>query len=248
MDLGLLRRRVAIAGGSRGLGAACAAAFVAEGATVAIGGRDPDTLGATARRLGAGVHPIVGDLHAEGGGARFVRDAIAALGGLDILVLNGGGPPPGTVGAVSADAIRVAFEQLTLRSVEMVTAALPTLRAGSGRRSIIAITSIAAKQPTEMLALSSIARTGLTAYLRLLATEVASDGITVNAVAPGYHATERLAELGLDPAALTAGVPMRTIGDPDDLGRVVAFLAGEPARYLTGQTIVVDGGGLKSLF
>lgn len=248
MELGLQKARVAVAGGSRGLGFACADAFVAEGARVAIGGRDTDTLREACARLGEGACPIVGDLHEEHGGRRFVRDAVGALGGLDVLVINGGGPAAAGVTDADAEAFGQAFERLTLRAIEMVEEALPSLRAGKGRRSIIAITSIAAKQPSDALALSSVARAGLTSYLRLLATRLAPEGITVNAVAPGYHDTERLKELGIASAALASTVPTNTLGVPGDLGRIVAFLAGDATTFVTGQTLVVDGGGIKSLF
>lgn len=248
MDLGLRDSRVAIAGASRGLGFGCAKAFVGEGARVALGGRNSATLASAVDSLGGSAVAVVSDLSEQGGCERFVHGAVAALGGLDILVVNGGGPAAGTVSSHPAAAFEAAFADLTGVAIRLTEAALPYLRASEREASILAITSRAAKEPIDGLALSSVARTGLTAYLRMLATELAPEQIRVNAVAPGYHDTERLRELGADPDAVRKQIPLGRLGDAEDLGGVVAFLAGRYAASITGQTIVVDGGSLRSLF
>lgn len=246
MDLGLSGKRIAVTGGSRGLGFGCARALIEEGARVAIGGRDPRTLESAADALGD-AQPVVADLTEPGGAARFVETAVAALGGLDGLIVNGGGPPSGTATSHDDKTFTAVFDDVTGAAMRLIRAALPHLRDSQGPRSIVAITSVAAKEPIDGLATSSVARAGLTAYLRLLATELGPEGIRVNSVAPGYHDTERLRELGADLDAVAGRIPLGRLGDPQDLGAVVAFLLGTRAAFVTGQAIVVDGGALKGL-
>jgi 3-oxoacyl-[acyl-carrier protein] reductase len=247
MDLHLSGKRIAVTGGSRGLGLGCARALTQEGAKVAIGGRDPRTLEAVADEL-ADVIPVVADLTEPGGASRFVETAVSSLGGLDGIVLNGGGPPAGTATSHDDRSFTTVFDDVAGAAMRLVRAALPRLRESQGPKSIVAITSVAAKEPIDGLAASSVARAGLTAYLRLLATELGPEGIRVNSVAPGYHDTERLRELGVDLDAVASRIPLGRLGDPDDLGAFVAFLMSDRASSITGQAIVVDGGALKGLF
>jgi 3-oxoacyl-[acyl-carrier protein] reductase len=178
-----------------------------------------------------------------------VEQTVAAFGGLDILVWNAGGPPPGTGIEVTPDAVEEAVELMVQPAVRLVSLALPYLeRGGAGR--IVAITSLAAKEPTRHLALSTMLRPAVTGWLKTLADELGPRGITVNCVAPGRLATARLDHLypGGPTEAQLAEIPLRRWGEPRELGDVVCFLASERAGYVTGQTIVVDGGLQRALF
>lgn len=243
MDLGIRGRRAAVAAASQGLGYAIAAALAAEGVHVAVCSRRREAIDAAAERIGGGAIPLVADLSVPGGGASFVRDAREALGGLDILVLNTGGPRPGGVGEVAIDDYSSAFDQVCRSVIEMCDEALPSMREqGWGR--VVAVTSVAVKQPLSTLVLSNVARSGLTAYLKTLSLAVAAEGVTVNSLLPGFHETERLTDLydAEQLAGLAGAVPVRTIGRPDDFGACAAYLCSEQARYVTGTAIQVDGG------
>jgi 3-oxoacyl-[acyl-carrier protein] reductase len=246
MDLGIAGRRAAVAAASKGLGLGVARALAAEGVTVAICGRNRETIDAAAAGIGPSAVPIVADVSAVDGAAGFVQAASDALGGIDILVLNAGGPPAGDFAHTTVDQYLEAFELNCRGGIAMCYEAVPEMRArGWGR--VVAITSIAVRQPIPTLILSNTARAGLTGFLRTLSREVAVDGVTVNSLLPGLHATERIAALhgsGADPAA---GVPAGVIGDPSDFGRVAAFLCSEHARYVTGTAIQVDGGAYAGL-
>ena len=241
MDLGIAGKRAAVAAASKGLGFGVAAALVAEGVQVAVCGRHADTVEAAAERLGAGAVPIVADVSSPGGAAGFVRDARAALGGIDILVPNAGGPPAATFESATVDQYLDAFELNCHSTIAMCYEAVPEMRDRKWGR-VVAITSIAVRQPIPTLILSNTARAGLTGFLKTLAREVASDGVTVNSLLPGLHATERVSALHADPGAAAAGIPAGTIGDPADFGQVAAFLCSEHARYVTGTATPVDGG------
>jgi len=240
VDLGLSGRRAAVAAGSKGLGRACAAALAAEGARVAICGRDAATVEATATELG--LLPIVADLSSPDGAAGFIRDARDALGGIDVLVPNAGGPPPGGFAQVTdPEAYAQAFALNALSTITMCLEAVPAMQAQRWGR-VVAITSISVRQPIPSLILSNTARAGVTGFLKTLAREVAADRVTVNSLQPGIHATDRMRELagGLDGAA--AGIPAGVVGNPADFGAICAFVCSEHARFLTGAAIPVDGG------
>jgi len=251
MDLGISGKRAAVAAGTAGLGYACAEALAAEGVQVTICGSDAGRAEAAAQRLGGRTGWTVADLTVPAEAARFVADAATAMGGVDILVVNGPGPAPGTVRQTPAEAYQEALNRSLLAVVEMCTAAVPAMRdQGWGR--IVAITSLGVRQPYPNLALSNTARAGATGFLRTLAREVAPDGVTVNSVQPGLHATERVRQVyGDGDSAALAGalstVPAGQLGDPGGLGALVAFLCSEPASYLTGAAIPVDGGAYQAL-
>jgi 3-oxoacyl-[acyl-carrier protein] reductase len=193
VDLGLSGRRAAVAAASRGLGRACAAALAAEGTRVAICGRDRASVQATA--AAHGLVPIVADVSTPDGAGGFVRDARDALGGLDILVPNAGGPPPGGFADVSDPAEYArAFQLNALSTIAMCAEAVPGMQAQQWGR-IVAITSVAVRQPIPSLILSNTARAGVTGFLKTLAGEVARDGITVNSLQPGTHDTDRIRQL-----------------------------------------------------
>jgi 3-oxoacyl-[acyl-carrier protein] reductase len=247
VDLGLTGRRAAVAAASAGLGLGSAAALVAEGATVAICGRDRERIEAAADRLGPRAIPLVADVGTVEGATGFVEVARERLGGLDILVTNAGGPPPGRFATTTPADYPDALALNLLSVVAMCHAAVPEMQAQRWGR-VVAITSIAVRQPIPDLILSNTARSGATAFLKSLAREVAGDGVTVNSVQPGLHATDRIKHLyGDDPTALAAGVPAGFLGDADDFGKIVAFLCSEAARFVTGAHLPVDGGSYAGL-
>jgi 3-oxoacyl-[acyl-carrier protein] reductase len=242
MDLGIGGRRAAVAASSRGLGFATARALAAEGVQVAICGRDAETLTVAAATIGA--VPIVADVSNADGAGGFVRDAREALGGIDILVANAGGPPPGRFADVSdPQEYARAFELSCLSTIAMCAEAVPGMQAEQWGR-VVAITSIAVRQPIPYLILSNTARAGLTGFLKTLAREVAPDGVTVNSLQPGLHDTERLRALG---GTDTSGIPAGRLGEADEFGAIAAFLCSEHAAFLTGAAIPVDGGAYAGL-
>ncbi|HET9601012.1 MAG TPA: SDR family oxidoreductase [Acidimicrobiales bacterium] len=242
MELGISGRRAAVAAASAGLGYGAAAALAAEGATVAICGRDDARVREAAERIGHGCVPFAMDVGGAEGGAAFVAATRDALGGVDILVTNAGGPPPGNFTSTPLDAYGPALDLNLLSVVAMCVSAVPAMREqGWGR--VVAITSLAVRQPMPNLILSNTARSGATAFLTTLAREVAGDGVTVNSLQPGLHATDRVGQLyGEVPDARALGIPAGFTGSAADFGQVVAFLCSEQARYITGVHVPVDGG------
>lgn len=250
MKLGIAGRRAAVAGGSSGLGLGAARALVREGVRVAIGARDAQRLQAAlsalqAEEAAAGAVALRADVSTPEGAANFAREARESLGGLDILVANAGGPPPGDFAGTPTDAYPGALALNLLSVVALCREAVPKMQAqGWGR--VVAITSIAVRQPIANLILSNTARAGATGFLKTLAREVAPDGVTVNSLLPGLHDTPRVQRLAGGDAqrlrAMAQEVPAGKLGDPQDFGRVVAFLCSEAARFITGAAIPVDGG------
>jgi len=247
VDLGLDGRRAAVAAASSGLGYATAAALLAEGAQVTICDVDAGRAQAAAEKLGAGASWVVADLSDPDGSEQFVLDAQAAMGGVDILVTNAPGPPPGTFAEARAADYPRALDLNLLSVVRMCLAAVPAMRERRWGR-VVAITSIAVRQPIPNLILSNTARAGATGFLKTLAREVAADGVTVNSVQPGLHDTERVgAVYGDKLAAEIETIPARELGRPADLGAAVAFLCSQQARYITGVGLPVDGGVYQAL-
>ncbi|MEM9037260.1 MAG: SDR family oxidoreductase [Actinomycetota bacterium] len=246
MDLGLEGKRALVAASSAGLGFGTSAALAADGVRVVINGRDPDRLAAAARRLPGSI-PIAGDAGTPAGARELVERATAELGGLDILVPNAGGPPPGNWESTAFEQYAPALELSLLSIVAMCEAAVPGMREqGWGR--VAAITSISVRQPIPNLILSNTARAGVTGFLKTLAGEVAGDGVTVNSVQPGTHDTDRIRTVfGDDLDALGAGIPVGRVGDAGDFGKVVAFVCSEAASFITGAAIPVDGGSYAAL-
>ena len=243
MDLGISGRRAAVAAASRGLGFATAAALANEGVRVALCSRDRDAIGAAAEKIGHDAVPLTADVSTANGARQFVEAARDALGGIDILVTNAGGPPPGDFSSIRVDQYLAALELNCLSIIAMCDAAVPEMRAARWGR-VVAITSIAVRQPIPQLILSNTARAGATGFLKTLAREVAADGVTVNSLQPGLHDTERVRQLG---NADTAGIPAGVIGRPEDFGAIAATMCSEHARYLTGSAIQVDGGAYAGL-
>lgn len=241
MDLGIAGRRAAVAAGTSGLGLGAAASLAAEGVHVAVCGRDEERLASAVERIGHGCVGIVADVSTADGATGFVEAAIDRLGGVDVLVPNAGGPPPGDFASTPVDAYPAAIDLNLMSVVAMCKAAVPPMQQrGWGR--VVAITSLAVRQPMGQLILSNTARAGATAFLKTLALEVASDGVTVNSVQPGLHRTPRVEQLY--PADALDGMRM---GDADDFGAVVTFLCSEQARFTTGVQLHVDGGAYLGL-
>ncbi len=246
MDLGIKGRTAAIAASSAGLGLGAAKALAADGVRVAISGRDPDRLAAAAAEIGGDVVTIVADVSNPPGGRQFVEAAIAALGHVDILVTNAGGPPPGTFATTDLSSFQAAFDMNCLAMIEMCRVAIPPMRErGWGR--VCAITSIGVKQPINFLLASSVARAGLTSFLKITAREIAADGVTVNSCQPGTHWTDRVRKIVPDKERAAVGIPTGIVGDPDDFGAAVAFLCSEQAKFITGTGLLVDGGQATGL-
>ncbi|MER3452674.1 MAG: hypothetical protein C4344_03080 [Acidimicrobiia bacterium] len=240
MDLGLAGRVALVTAASKGLGRASAAALAAEGAKVVICARGAQALEATAAELRAGgaeVLAIQADVTEQASPQRLVDATVEHFGVLHVLVANSGGPPPGRALEVDDDAILAAVNANLMTSVRLVRAAVPHMRrAGWGR--ICLITSYLIREPAPMLALSNLARTGLWAWAKTVARDLAPEGITVNTACPGPHDTERMRALGWS----------EPMGDPADFGRVVAFLCSEPARWISGVALPVERASLASLF
>lgn len=246
MDLGLASRTALVLGASKGLGLASAQALAEEDANVVMVARDQERLTNAAGRIGA--IPVVGDVTSEKDLRQAVDVAVAAHGGLDVVVLNSGGPPPGPALAMEADHLAAAIDLLLLPVVRFVRATLPYLRASDQAR-IVLIASASVREPIPNLVLSNTVRPGVQGYLKTLSRELGPEGITVNTVAPGRLATDRMTELygGAPPAEELSAIPLGRFGDPRELGDVVTFLCSRQASYLTGITVPVDGGSSHGL-
>ena len=247
MDLKLSGKRAAVAAASKGLGFGTAAALAAEGVRVAICGRDKAAVDDAVSRLGPNAVGLVADVSTAEGSTAFVSAAADALGGaLDILVCNGGGPPPGTFASTPFESYAPALERSLLSVVAMCQAAVPAMRSNRWGR-VVAITSISVRQPIATLMLSNTARAGVTGFLKTLATEVAADGVTINSLQPGSHATDRIKQISPNLAAAAKAVPTGVLGDPADFGAFAAFLCSDQAKFVTGSHILVDGGAYQGL-
>ena len=245
MDLGIRGRTALVGGGSSGLGLGTARALAAEGVRVAIGAREPGRLEAARASLGPDATAIEADLSTRDGALAFARAGRDALGHVDIVVANAGGPPPGNFASTAIDAYPAALDLNLLSVVALCHELVPDMQArGWGR--VLAITSIAVREPLPYLILSNTARAGATGFLKTLAREVAGDGVTVNSLLPGVHDTPRVRGLdGGDDARLEAmrqQIPAKRLGDANDFGQFAAFLCSEHAAFVTGAAIPVDGG------
>jgi 3-oxoacyl-[acyl-carrier protein] reductase len=246
VDLGLKGRTAIVSGASSGLGLATAESLAAEGSNVTMFARRRDLLEREADRIGA--LAVRGDVTNPRDLQNVVDRTLEAFGGIDILVWNGGGPPPGPATAVTPESLEQAVELLFAPAVRLVQLCLPHLEKSEGGR-ILVLTSSAVREPTENLALSNAVRPGITGWAKSLARELGPKGITVNCVAPGRIETARLAQLypqGPIEADL-ASIPLGRWGTPEEFGDVVCFLASERARYVNGITLTVDGGLIRSL-
>ncbi|HKG97246.1 MAG TPA: SDR family oxidoreductase [Pyrinomonadaceae bacterium] len=262
MDLGLKDKVALIAAGSRGLGRAVAEELAAEGASLVLCAREPRTLAETAATIaddsGAHVLAVPADVTSVDDIGRVVDAANERFGRIDILVTNAGGPPAGTFDQLTREQWEEAIRLTLFSAIELARQVLPGMKERSWGR-ILNITSIAVKQPIENLMLSNSLRAGLTGFARTLANEVAAQGITVNNILPGYTRTERLQDLakmmaekqGISASEFSANwekeIPMGRLGEPREFAALAAFLVSERASYITGTSIQVDGGWIRSL-
>jgi 3-oxoacyl-[acyl-carrier protein] reductase len=246
VDFGLTGRTAIVGGASAGIGLACAEALAGEGANVAMFARRADVLEREAARLGA--LGVPGDVARADDLERLVERTLEAFGGVDVLVLNSGGPPRARALDVTDRQVEEAVELLLLSAVRLVRLCRPHLEA-SGRGRVIAITSSSVKEPIDNLALSSAIRPGLTGWLKTVSRELGPTGVTVNAVAPGRIDTDRVREVYPDGPgeADLAAIPLRRLGTTREIGDVVCFLASDRAAYVTGVTLGVDGGLMRGL-
>jgi len=263
MDLGLKNKVALVAASSQGLGRAVAEELAAEGASLVLCARDSRTLAETAasiaEKTNAHVLAVPADVTVAKDIKRLVDAGNEKFGRIDILVTNAGGPPAGRFEQLTHQQWEDAIRLTLLSAVELTRQVLPGMKERRWGR-IINITSIAVKQPVENLLLSNSLRAGLTGFARTLANEVAPDGITVNNVLPGYTRTERLDELAqmmAEKQGISASefrgkwekeIPMGRLGEPREFAAMVTFLASERASYVTGTSIQVDGGWIRSLF
>jgi 3-oxoacyl-[acyl-carrier protein] reductase len=242
MDLGLRGRTAIVCGASSGMGLAIAEALAAEGANVAMFGRRRDLLEREADRIGA--LAVRGDLTVPNDLARLVDTTVGAFGGIDVLVNNGGGPPPGPAAGVSDEAVESAVELLLLSAIRLTNLCLPYLEA-SGRGRIVNIESSSVRSPIDNLALSNALRPGVVGWMKTLAREVGTTGITVNTIAPGLIDTKRLRSV---PGVRDVShIPIGRIGNPAEIAAVACFLASDRASYVTGTVVPVDGGLTRNL-
>ena len=246
VDLGLGGRTAIVCGASAGIGLGCAEALAGEGANVVMFARGAEALEREAARLGA--LAVAGDVTSAADLERLVATAVERHGGVDVLVINGGGPPRTRALDVSDEEVEDAVELLLLSAVRLVRLCRPHLER-SGRGRVIAITSSSVKEPIDNLALSNAIRPGLVGWLKTVARELGPAGVTVNSIAPGRIETERLREVYPDgpSEADLAAIPARRLGTPREVGDVVCFLASDRAAYVTGATIAVDGGLTRGL-
>ncbi|HET9181257.1 MAG TPA: SDR family oxidoreductase [Candidatus Angelobacter sp.] len=262
MDLGLKGRGVIVAASSEGIGRATAEAFAQEGAQVAMCARTEKTLHEAAGKIrtGTGAEVFAEPLDVTDGPAvqRFVENAAKHFGRIDVCVTNAGGPPAKSFLSVSLEEWRKAVEMNFMSVVHFARAVIPYMQRHRWGR-IITITSVTVKQPVEALVMSNAVRAGVVGLVKSLSNEFGKDGITVNNVAPGYTATERLKELAgararagaTSPEKIyeqwAAEAPLNRLGAPNEIADVIVWLASQRASYITGQTVLADGGIYRGL-
>jgi len=257
MYLGLKDCRAFVAGASRGLGLACAKALAGEGARVFVCSRDARAIARAAAEIGAAGHAAA-DVSRPVEATHVVFEAVAALGGLDCLVTNAGGPPTAPFDKAGDGDWDIAYQLNLMSAVRLIREALPALKA-SGRGRIVKLTGYCVKEPISDLVVSDSIRAGVTVMAKTIATDLAPFGITVNSIAPGPILTDRITEI-FSARAQSAGttpdellrrfaetIPLRRLGRPEEIGDLCAYLCSPQAGYLTGQTIVVDGGINRSI-
>jgi 3-oxoacyl-[acyl-carrier protein] reductase len=263
MDLGLTGRVALVCGSTRGIGRAVAHGLAREGARVVVNGRAVDDTAAAARALSRessqAVLGLAADVSVPDAARGLVERVHRELGRLDILFCNSAGPPAASFSDLPAESWQDALDLNLLSAVHLSRAAVPLMRKSRWGR-IICLTSVAAKQPLPGLILSSTARAGVLGFAKSLADEAAAAGITVNVVCPGYIATDRMQELAGSRARLEARtaqdvldeiartVPVGRLGRPEELAAAITFLASEPASYITGAVLQVDGGYVRSIY
>jgi 3-oxoacyl-[acyl-carrier protein] reductase len=258
MDLGLKGCVAIVGGSSSGMGRACARGLAQEGCNVALFARRPDALEEVAAEVeslgsGASALPIAGDSTDADALRTLVDRTLERFGKLDILINNTGGPPAGGFEDFGDEEWRAAWELTLMSTLRLTRFALPALR-DSGRGRVVNITSSAVKEPNEGLLLSNTYRPGVIGWTKTLSQDEGPNGITVNSIAPGYIGTDRLRalyELADDPEKARredeAAIPLRRFGEPSEIAAAVTFLCSTQASYITGITLLIDGGLAKGL-
>jgi 3-oxoacyl-[acyl-carrier protein] reductase len=262
LDLGIRGKVALVSASSRGLGRAIAEELAAEGANLVVCARGEGALSKTAdeirKRSGVEVVDVAADVSDPAGIERVASTALQKFGRVDILVTNSGGPPSGPFESLSAEAWDSAVRLLLTSAVGLARAVLPGMKERRWGR-ILNVTSIAVKQPIEGLMLSNSLRAAVTGFARTLANEVAPFNVTVNNLMPGYTRTDRVEQLARASAERSGGsakdtfakwekeIPMGRLGEPREFAALAAFLASERASYITGSSIAVDGGWIRSL-
>ena len=262
MNLNLIGKRALVTAASRGLGYATALGLAREGAALVVCSRDQARIDTAAQAIrletGARVEALAADVSTADEASRLVAHAVTALGGLDIVVHNAGGPPAGDFVSMTDAQWQKAFDQNLMSLVRLVNAAVPELKkAGDGR--ILTIASSSIKQPIPGLVLSNALRAGVWGLVKTLARELGPAGIRINLVAPGRIQTERIEELdaatatrrGVDlqqvKSESVAAIPLGRLGTPEEFANLLVFLASDAGRYISGQAIIVDGGATAAL-
>jgi 3-oxoacyl-[acyl-carrier protein] reductase len=258
MELGLQGKVAMVAGASRGLGFAVARALAEEGAKVSIASRDRRAIDEAAKQIGGDVLAVAADVKSAGAIEQWTADTEKRFGGVDLLFTNSGGPPAGAALSFDEAAWRDAAELLLFSTLRMVRAAVPLMQQRGGG-AILMSTSASVKEPIPNLGLSTVLRASVSALSKTLAIELASSKIRVNQIIPGRIDTDRVRHLdqinaekaGISPAdakqRAIAGIPIGRYGEAPEYGRVAAFLLSEAAAYVTGATVQVDGGLIRSV-
>lgn len=263
MDLQVKDKVFMIAGASRGLAFNIAKVLAEEGASLSIASSNAENIEKAAKELreeyGVAVFSSVCDVSSEWAVSRWFKQTLTEFGGIDGLVVNAGGPPPGDFDAFSDDDWYKAFDLNLMSAVRMIRSALPSMRERGGG-SILTMTSSSVKEPIDYLLLSNVMRSAVTSLAKSLSRQLASENIRVNNLVPGIIGTERITNLATAQAEMnsisldqqydnmTSEIPMGRFGDPIEFGRAGAFLLSPMASYITGSTLVVDGGTMKTVW
>lgn len=258
MDLGLKGKVAMVAGASRGLGFAVARSLAREGSRVSIASRDEAAIRSAAGRIGGDVLAVAVDVTSAAAIERWAEDTQRKFGGVDLLFTNSGGPPAGSALSFDDAAWQGAIDLLLFSTLRMVRAVVPSMQTRGGG-AILMSTSSSVKEPIPTIGLSTVVRASVSALAKTLAIELAPSRIRVNQIIPGRIATDRLRELDEITAKkqgisaeqardkAIAAIPLGRYGDPDEFGRVAAFLLSDAAAYMTGASVQVDGGLVRSV-
>jgi len=244
MDLGLKNKRALVLGASAGIGRGIAEVLVQEGARVTIVSRSSDKIEQARSQMKA-EFALTGDLNKPGAAKEIVNSAIQKMGGVDILVINTGGPAKGAFEDVTLEQWNEGIQSLWMSAIDSIQTALPGMKTKNWGR-ILLVTSLSAKEPLKAMTISNGLRAGLSGLTKSIATEVAPYGITINSLLPGYTDTDRLRELNLSADTVKSLIPAGRLGTTREFGSVATFLASDLAGYITGQSILIDGGATRS--